>query len=359
MQNEECKMKNAKRLEPSAHAPAANAALPWGLGHVSLYILQFAICIFHFAFFVLHFVPSRRRARSLGCCILLLAAAVLQGGCSGFPQSLSFWREEKSTSQAKPVAGPTQVHAGGDGFNLGDVEQPALSPQQFTERIGETLRTKNQAAASRIVQLYPDVALAVLRDPAGVSPEVLSVIALAHDQQCTLAGSGASWTALVQDRLREPQRYAPYDTRRREFMTQIQNGHVQEALGKGLAAPQGAAGAMLSIDCQYLTGIALVLANRPQDAVGPFQNAVQAARGVDAYQTTNLLLLLSDAVRRAGDNSSAESIWREAAQTAADLAGATPAVTDPILWERAAYLRPVGLPFPCPRPICRPRRPSP
>jgi hypothetical protein len=55
-------------------------------------------------------------------------------------------------------------------------------------------------------------------------------------------------------------------------------------------------------------------------------------------------MLSAPQVRRAGDAAAAENTWREAAGLAGNLTVGSPAVADPILWERIAYLRPANTP---------------
>ena len=57
------------------------------------------------------------------------------------------------------------MRASGDGFVLGDVEKSAISPQQFVDRLAELHHAGRAGAAVRWVQLYPDVAAAVLHEP--------------------------------------------------------------------------------------------------------------------------------------------------------------------------------------------------
>jgi hypothetical protein len=286
--------------------------------------------------------------RNTGC-VLLLVAAVLQGGCTGVPNSLAFWHEDKPAPQAKPVAGPTQVRASGDGFALGDVERATVTPQQFTDRLSEHLRGAKLRDARRLVQQFPDVALAVLRDPRSVnaSGDILAVIADAHDRQCH-RGDGPAWAAVAHDRAVQPARYADFEDKRRQFMTHVQNGRVKEAQQLGLAAPTGAPGSVLAIDVLNLTGIALMLDNRPREGVAAFQQALQAAGNSQPYEAVNLLLLLSDAQRRAGDNAAAEQTWLSAAESVTELADGPLPILDPILLERAAYLRPASSSWPAP-----------
>jgi hypothetical protein len=64
------------------------------------------------------------------------------------------------------------------------------------------------------------------------------------------------------------------------------------------------------------------------------------------YQTLNLLLLASDAQRRAGDLLAAERTWQDTARLASDLVRGPHPIIDPILWERISYLRPANCPWP-------------
>jgi hypothetical protein len=276
------------------------------------------------------------------------------GGC-GSLSGLASSEKEKSPSEKKPVATGTQVRTSGDGFALGDVERATLSPQQFVDRLGAHLRAGKMHNARRLVELFPDAALAVLRDPKSVnaSSEIVAAVADAHDRQCH-RGDGPSWAAVARDRAAQPARYAEFDDKRRRFMIDVQDGRVQDALLLGLAVPAGAPGQALAIDVANLKGIALVLDNRPREAVDAFQQALQATGSAGCpgnsqpYEAANLLLLLSDAQRRAGDSAAAERTWLAAADLVTTLAAGPAPIADPILLERAAYLRPANLPWPQP-----------
>ena len=142
-------------------------------------------------------------------------------------------------------------------------------------------------------------------------------------------------------------RYAEFDGKRRRFMADVQNGRVKDAQLLGLAAPAGA-GPGAGDRRGNLKGIALVLDNRPREAVNAFQQALQAA-GNQPYEAVNLMLLLSDAQRRGGDSdAAAERTWLAAADLLTDLAAGPARIADPILLERAAYLRPANTPWPRP-----------
>ncbi len=191
------------------------------------------------------------------------------------------------------------------------------------------------------------MALAVLRDPKSVntSLDTLAAIADAHDRQCR-RGEGPGWSDVIRDRAAQPARYADFDDKRRQFMIHVQYGHVKEAQRLGLAPPSRVPGSELAIDVSNLNGIALVLDNRPREATVAFQEALRAAGDGRPYEAVNLMLLLSDAQRRAGDSGAAERTWLAAADLAAELAMSPTPLVDPILLERAAYLRPVNSSWP-------------
>lgn len=282
--------------------------------------------------------------------LAVFLVGVCLAGCSGPPWRLPALKGEiPPPKTAAKTTGHTQVRAGGDGFALGDVEQPACTPQQFVDRVAEMLRLGQATAAERWMHRYPDIALALLREPAGVKapPDLLAKVAQTHDQQCARVPPGAGWAALLADRVARPEHYAPYDERRRQAMTLLQNGRAKEALELKLTeVPPGSPGTMLTIDALRLTGIALVLDNRPQEAADSLEKAVGVAAQGHPYQAVSLLLLLSDAQRRAGNSVAAQQSWNRAALVAAELAGAPRPVVDPILWERLAYLRPVDCGWP-------------
>ena len=90
-------------------------------------------------------------------------------------------------------------------------------------------------------------------------------------------------------------------------MIHLQNGRLKEALQLGLSeAGQAVHGTLTAIDALRLTGIACELDGRPKDAVAAFQRGLQLTGRDYPYQTLNLLLLASDAQRRAGDLLAAE-----------------------------------------------------
>lgn len=285
--------------------------------------------------------------RSTWAALALAALTVL--GCSSISWKPFASKTDDPAVKKPPLTQGTHVKTGSDGLVLGDAEQPACTPQQFVERVDELRRAKRSNQALRWVQRYPDVALAVLREPSAVRTEggLLETVAQAHDEQCSRGAPGSAWSAIYADRAAHPDRYAGYDQRRQQFMIHLQNGRLKEALQLGLGeAAQAICGTLTAIDALRLTGIACELDGRPKDAVTAFQRGLQLAGRDHPYQTLTLLLLASDAQRRAGDLLSAERTWQDTARLAGDLVTGPHPIVDPILWERISYLRPANCPWP-------------
>ena len=90
----------------------------------------------------------------------------------------------------------------------------------------------------------------------------------------------------------------------------------------------------------------MLQADKPKEAVATFSQARKLAGTAFPHQTVKVLLLLSDAERRAGREAAAAATWKEAAELAASLVNGAHPVADPGLWERLAFLRPVTTPWP-------------
>ena len=282
--------------------------------------------------------------RSYWALLLAAIALLVPGGCSVLhsePQSAK--RSGRSEGDG-PTTGPRQVRLGGDAMVLGEADEPALRPQQLVDEVARLLDEERPVSAARFVERYPDVAWELLRGTTAreARSETLQFIAAAHDRQCTPGGPSSGWAALLADRAANPDRYAGYDARRRQFLDHLHGGRVKEALAQDVASiPKGSPGKLLAIDGLHLSGLALLVDERPAEAAAALERAARLARDEHPYQAVRLMLLLSEARRRSGDNRAALECWQSAAEGAAELALADRPVADPILWERISYLRPV------------------
>jgi tetratricopeptide (TPR) repeat protein len=103
---------------------------------------------------------------------------------------------------------------------------------------------------------------------------------------------------------------------------------------------------LLAIDAWHLTGNAQLLANRPAEAQAAFAKALALCGQEQPYTAAHLLLVQSEALRRGEQFEQANATWVRAVESAGWLLAGDRPVGDPILWERAAYLRPLSTLWP-------------
>ena len=143
----------------------------------------------------------------------------------------------------------------------------ALSPNSLSIALPRCQLPAVWRRRTRWVQLYPDVASAVLHEPAQAqtSPEMLAIIAKSTDQQCSHTPADASWTALCRDRGQPAAARAVRSETPRVHVARATRPGA-EALGLGLTPPRAGPGKMLAIDALYLTGVGYLLSDRFQEA---------------------------------------------------------------------------------------------
>lgn len=277
-------------------------------------------------------------------CALLLAVA----GCSSIksgdwskivPESAS--KKDKK----KIVSGTPKLEIAGQ--NLGDSQEVSLTDQELLQRVGELIEANRLATAARFVARHPDTALETLRKSGALknSAPALELVARVHDAQALSAGGDASWAALVAERKQHPLKFQKFDQARGQMVALLSEGNVDRALKLNLPALAGETGeVLLEIDAGQLLATALTLGEKYDDAATAWQKTLERATPVSRHQSVYLLLLLSDAERRAGEHSAAAASWMKAAQAAAKLLSTS--CCDPVLWERLAYARPVKIEWP-------------
>jgi tetratricopeptide (TPR) repeat protein len=257
-------------------------------------------------------------------------------------------------STGKPVKTPVgnngrQVKVGGDSVQLGEVQKPVLTPDGFAQRIDDLLAAQKQNSARCLVQRYPDVALDLLRGATsrqGGSP-ALKAIAKLYDEQCCHVDANAGWAALIKDLAERSDHYSTHDIERKKLLDDLRDSRAKEATEIHLTATvKGAPGVAMEVDALQLQGEALMQAGRPKDAVATLTAAHKLAKSAFPQYSVRLLLLLSDAQRRDANYTQAAATWKEVAELAVSLTRGPHPVTDPGLWERLAYLRPVTSTWP-------------
>ncbi|MFN4258103.1 MAG: tetratricopeptide repeat protein [Gemmataceae bacterium] len=287
--------------------------------------------------------PPRANQRSVyawlvGCLAALLALPL--GGCR---ETVPFLRHQ---SAKVPPAAPKEptVQLDGKGVILAEPDKDAIAPGAFLHRVQELHQAGHATATRRYIERYPDVALHVLREStaAQAAHPVLRRIAEVYDQQCCRCGAEAGWSALLAERRQQPRHHADYETRRRQMVERMQAKRYTEAAALSLIAqvPRKSGSPLVEIDAAHLHGTALLMINQPGKAEEILRHAADLARAYP-HQATHILLLLSEAQRRGGDDAGATQTWQSAAELASNLLNGSAPVLDPGFWERCAYLRPV------------------
>ncbi|MBN8625213.1 MAG: hypothetical protein J0M17_06980 [Planctomycetes bacterium] len=283
--------------------------------------------------------------------ILLLTLAIVftTSGCftSNTPQDWSALlkpgSDEKDKSKLKGAPKLDIV-----GQSLGNSQEVSLSANDLLSRVAAMVGEQRFTSAARTVQRHPDAALEWLRaDGTAPNREAAELIARVHDRQCLGSDAIQTWDQLTADRITNPAKYHEYREARQRFESSLPKGQVDFALDQKLAElAADLKSPLLEIDALQLEGTAHMLNERPLEAVAMFDRAATIAARISPYQATYLLLLRSDAERRAGDYAKADATWNQAVAQAGRMLIAEHPVMDPVLWERLGYLRPIEQAWP-------------
>lgn len=277
-----------------------------------------------------------------------VAAAVSFAGCTKPFQTQRGALSPVADANQKPLAGPTKVAVDGSALALGQPEQSAEQRRQDLDQFGRLVGDGRLAAARQWIERHPDLALDALRDANGgtLSPKLLHTMAQYYGELLA-APPAVSWQQCLQARGQNEPTFAAYYEARRQATVQMGAGEFSAATAIDVsAAAQRTGQTLLSIDAAQLMGVNQMLADRPTEAVKWLDQAVQLAHGAAPHQTAHLLLLLSEARRRAGDVAGTNQAWSNSVEVAGGLLARPQAVTDPTYWERALYLHPVGFDWP-------------
>jgi tetratricopeptide (TPR) repeat protein len=223
-------------------------------------------------------------------------------------------------------------------------EEATSAPTQFVQHVHEMLAHGASARAGRYIARHPDTALAALRGAtsADASTPAVQLIAQVYDRDCQ-----GHWTPLLADRVAHPHKYARYEQQRATVAAHLRQGQGQAALALALArdVPRAAPNAALLLDAVQMTATAALLCDQPKAALAAL-TPVAAHAAACPHQAAYWLLLQSEAHRRLHDGAAADASWDHAVQLANGLLRQPS--TDPTLWDRCAYLRPVESDWPAP-----------
>ncbi len=268
-------------------------------------------------------------------------------GCTSVKNvDLAKWMD-KSKEAKTPITGTPKLEVAGT--NLGESQEVSLTSQDLLVGVTQLVEAKRLVTAHRWIQRHPEAALDTLRKSGTIkgNAEALLLVAQVHDKQ-TIKTGASGWTQVISLRTSEPKRFEKFDQLRAQWISLIAEGAVDRALKLDLPTVATQTGQpLLEVDARQLQATALVLAEKPGEAIAAWEQALAAATQVSSHQSAYIQLLLSDAQRRHGDHAAAVAGWIKAANTSAQLLSFGP-VLDPVLWERLAFLRPVQVQWPGP-----------
>jgi len=277
--------------------------------------------------------------------LLSLAMVVATVGCTKW----SLPRLDFSEPAAeKKATGPLQVKVDANGLPLRDGQLTSPAVPELLRRCESLLTEKRQLSLQHEVSTRLDAALELLRGLKEEQVRTSSAVAIAgvYDELLGVPTQDG-WRVVIDAAVQRDANVRQYATDRAQWLDHVRQGSFNSLDGDRLTRQAGKTpGKMLVIDSWHLRGISALVADRPADAVKSFQQAASLAASVDPYQSAQAGLLLSDALRRAGNAEQADRTWHETVIVAARLTSQNPPLGDPAFWDKASYLRPVVHPWP-------------
>jgi hypothetical protein len=199
-----------------------------------------------------------------------------------------------------------------------------------------------QAGLDNLVATWPDVTLDLLRR--SIAGEVNSntqlAVAEAYDRQFGSSDPQANWSTAVTISSGDRPTYGRFRDANEQVFAMLGSGRFSDARAIDTvgALPTGAPLA-LRVEALRVAGLAALVGDSPKAASVFFAEGIQVSRSGPRPPQMELGLLLSESLRRIGNQNEAVNAWKSAVS-----AGAT--VHDPELWERAILAKTFDGPWP-------------
>ena len=277
--------------------------------------------------------------------VSLLAMMFSASGCSALRDSTTAVTSKlklpkKEAEKEKLKAGPTKVLTDATAVALELPESDLQARSKFQARFRELIDAKRDSAADLLVARNLDHAYELLTQFDQVDANSLA-LALAYDRAI---GNQNGWHALLSAGKSEP--VSQYHNQRKQFYGAISNGNFDATSRNQLVAKAQETGhEVLLVDAWYQTGVGHLLREENELSAAAFSTCAQLAGDRHGTLGANALLLASEASRRAGDYATAGQSWNGAIELACQQMR-TKAITEPVFWDRAIHLHPVGAAWP-------------
>ncbi|MEM9825488.1 MAG: hypothetical protein AAF958_02805 [Planctomycetota bacterium] len=247
----------------------------------------------------------------------------------------------QTPSDDGPKIGPTKVITDATALALELPESDLRAREQFLQRFHSLQSDGKDAAADRWVARNLDHAHQVLVHQATPDDRSLLPLARAYDKVC---GTGSTWSRLIDAGPNEA--FDAYQAARKQVMGQVMTGDFAGTQTTDLVTlAQATQHDVLKIDAGYQNGVLALLRDEHSTAADAFESAAVMAGDRHGVLGPLAHLMASESHRRAGDFAKATTQW-DASVRKACLVLTKQKVTDVVYWDRAAYLQPIGTPWP-------------
>jgi tetratricopeptide (TPR) repeat protein len=224
-----------------------------------------------------------------------------------------------------------------------DLPQTRLTTEEFISKIEAALRMERPATARRWVLRFPDLAVDALRrfGSASISLTTLEFIAEAYDACRLSKPQSPGWRVLIREFGASSTRFSAFLHAQQTYHDHLINGYPQSASRVMLIeTARDCFPGLLEAEGHRLTGLALMLGERPQEAADQFNKAATILRDLYPHEAAEAKLLASEAARRIEQERLSIESWQESLLLAAALHDRGTLRPASVLWERLANLAP-------------------
>ncbi len=256
------------------------------------------------------------------------------------------WFKKKPVAKADSITkresnvAVRKVSLDGQGQVLGEANETTLTTAAFAARV-VALNEQSPAFSECVIRRFPDIAQQFLLEYLTAEKpnyELLEQVASIHDAQ-TGSRQGA-WQVAVKQLKSQPTQYREFATTRRQIHAALKEGQpLPQKRSLADLLPKNA-NSVWRYDAWSLTATLQLLDEKPRDAAQSYYRSLEASADVIPYAAQQAELLMSESVRRDGNQELAIQSWSGAVSRAAELMlGATPLI-DATFWDNACYLKP-------------------
>jgi len=254
----------------------------------------------------------------------------------------------KETNTEAPPADPgvsRKVRWDGGGVIIGETDALAFDPDSFLNTISTLLQANRLASVQGMVQAYPDIALQALQETEVDSANSRALQLVASMLDSTWSSEGA-WQSFVTDVQALPRKSSERLDIRMRFWRYLKNNQPDKAQKLKITRTlSNEHGVILRAEFHRLESIAAMMNEKPEDSIEQLETAIELVRDSCPWYACKLKLLLGEFYRHAGRWDDWKSTWETAVTDNSQLARDQLSL-DPQFWNRAAFLRPAGNPWP-------------